>query len=318
MLLKNLIDKYSSEVESVLASIGIPLPEASVFFVDSGATNAQDAADGEHGNTWSRPFATLDYAVGMCTADRGDIILVAPGHAETLSGASDLDIDVSGITIIGLGTGSLMPTFTLGGTDAATTIEINGDNITAKNLRIVGGDTDGTTVAIDIKTGSDYITLDGLVFWEPTATMEILTCITLEDKTDQCTIKNCHFMNGATNSNQSAIITEGDEHDYMVIDNCVFMGDWEQAAIDLDAATIVYPTVKNCIIQNLDTAAGYAVTLNASTVAMLLDNRIATGKGDGYPVTGVSASFNLETYTCEAATNGIAVTGNATASDFSS
>lgn len=317
MLLKNLIDKYSSEVESVLASIGIPLPEASVFFVDSGATNTQDAADGEHGNTWSRPFATLDYAVGMCIADRGDIILVAPGHAETLSGAADLDIDVSGIFIVGLGTGSLMPTLTLGGTDAATTIEINGDNITVKNLRIVGGDTDGTTVAIDIKTGSDYITLDGLVFWEPTATMELLSCITLEDKTDQCTIKNCYFMNGATGSNTAAIVTEADEHDYLLIDNCTFMGDWTNGVIDLNAGAIVYPTIKNCIIQNLDSTAGNAIMLNAATVAMLIGNKIATGKGDGYAVSDVSASFCIENYTGEVATNAVAVTGNATSTDLS-
>ena len=317
MLLKNLIDKYSSEVVAVLASIGMPLPEASVFFVDSGATNTQDAADGEHGNTWSRPFATLDYAVGRCTADQGDIILVAPGHAETLSGVSDLDIDVSGITIIGLGKGSLMPTFTLGGTDASTTIEINGDNITVKDIRIVGGDDGGTTVAIDIQGGSDYITLDGLVFWEPTATMEILTCITLKDKTDQCTIKNCHFMNGATGSNQTAIITESDEHDYLVVDNCVFMGDWEYAAIDLDAAAIVYPTIKNCIIQNLDGTTGNAITINASTVAMLINNMIATGVGNAYAVSDVSASFCIQNYSCEVATNAIAVTGNATSTDLS-
>jgi len=318
MLLKNLIDKYSSEVVAVLASIGVPLPEASVFFVDSGATNAQDAADGEHGNTWSRPFATLDYAVGRCTADQGDIILVAPGYAETLSGAADLDIDVSGITIIGLGTGSLMPTFTLGGIDAATTIEINGDNITVKNLRIVGGDTDGTTLGINVITGSDYLTLDGLVFWETTATMEIFTCISLADKTDQCTIKNCHFMNGATGSNVAAIITASDEHDYLVIDNCVFMGDWIDGVIDLNAAAIVYPTIKNCIIQNVDTDAGNAIMLNAATVAMLINNMIATGKGDGYAVSDVSASFCIQNYTGEVATNAIAVTGNATSTDLSS
>lgn len=316
----DLIHKYGWEILPFLSNLGVSLlSESAILFVDSGNTaSGLDADDTEHGHSFQKPLLTLDYAVGLCTANQGDVILLAPGHAETLSGAADLDIDVSGITIIGLGTGSLMPTFTLGGTDAATTVEINGDNITVKSLRFEGGDTDGTTVCIDIQTGSDYVTLDGLVFWEPTATMEILGCITLEDGTDQCTIKNCLFMNTVTGSNTFAIKTEADEHDYLLIENCRFLGDWTDGVLDLNANAIVYPVIKDCLIQNLDATAGNAIMLNASTVATIVDCRIATGKGDGYAVTDVSASFNLETYTCEAATNAIAVTGNATATDLTS
>ena len=50
-----------------------------VFWVDSGA--------GSNGNkgTFDRPWATIDYSIGKCTASNGDVVMVKPGHAETLA-----------------------------------------------------------------------------------------------------------------------------------------------------------------------------------------------------------------------------------------
>ncbi|MCK4815623.1 hypothetical protein KA005_07630, partial [bacterium] len=46
-----------------------------VFWVDS-----ETGSDGNKG-TFDRPFGTIDYAVGRCTADRGDVILVKANHS---------------------------------------------------------------------------------------------------------------------------------------------------------------------------------------------------------------------------------------------
>jgi L-asparaginase/Glu-tRNA(Gln) amidotransferase subunit D len=64
-----------------------------------------------------QPAATLDGAIGKTTANNGDLILVHPGHSETLSAAAAITCDVAGVTIVGLGTGNNRPTFTL---DTAT------------------------------------------------------------------------------------------------------------------------------------------------------------------------------------------------------
>ena len=56
------------------------------YFVGSTVSGASDATT--HGMSPDRPFATIDYAVGQCTASQGDIIYVMPGHAETVSAAS--------------------------------------------------------------------------------------------------------------------------------------------------------------------------------------------------------------------------------------
>ena len=78
------------------------------FFVHSG-TGTNSVGGGQNPDA---PLATIDYAVALCTADKGDVIYVMPGHAEVVSAAAGLDLDVSGITIIGLGSGANTPTVT--------------------------------------------------------------------------------------------------------------------------------------------------------------------------------------------------------------
>ena len=92
----------------------------SQFFVDSGATGASDSNDGL---SWESALATLDAAIAKCTANSGDVIWVAPGHAESYTTTgTKLTVDVAGVTIIGLGTGASRPTFTFGHTGATWAI----------------------------------------------------------------------------------------------------------------------------------------------------------------------------------------------------
>ena len=95
--------------------------------MDSGHAAASDTAG--FGRTPDAPFATIDYAVGQCTASQGDIIYVMPGHAEVLAAAADLALDVIGISVIGLGNGPLQPTVTLGTADTAD-VDVDAAGIT--------------------------------------------------------------------------------------------------------------------------------------------------------------------------------------------
>ena len=111
-----------------MGGIGSPLfTTGKVFHVDSGA----DAASNNNAATNpSQPAATLDGAIGKCTANNGDVILIAPGHSETLSAAGAITCDVAGVTIIGMGVGGSRPTFTL---DTATTVDVD---VTAADVQI--------------------------------------------------------------------------------------------------------------------------------------------------------------------------------------
>ena len=122
-----------------------------IFWVDSGSgSNTNDV-------THVRPYATLDYAVGKCTANNGDLILVKAGHTETVTAAGGLDLDVAGITIIGLGNGSDRPTVNF--TTAVTAdMDVDADNITISNFLFTGG-IDALTGPIDVNA-ADFTMMD--------------------------------------------------------------------------------------------------------------------------------------------------------------
>lgn len=78
------------------------------FFVDSGNSAAAD--DSTAGFTPDKPIATLAYAVSACTANKGDIIYLMPGHNENIADAQ-IAIDKAGVSVIGMGSGTLRPRF---------------------------------------------------------------------------------------------------------------------------------------------------------------------------------------------------------------
>lgn len=120
-----------------VSSYGVPvLPgvgsnmfaDVNVFWVDS---QDSSSADGAGGGKAKQPFKTIDFAIGQCTANNGDLILVKPGHIETVTAAGGLDFDVAGITIIGIGNGGDRPVVRF---TTATTADADFD---AANVKII-------------------------------------------------------------------------------------------------------------------------------------------------------------------------------------
>lgn len=117
---------------------GIPIIQSNpgqVFWVSNATTLLVGQRGGSNGNrgTFDSPFATIAGAVAACTANRGDIIFVKPGHAESIANATTLALNVAGVAIVGLGTGSMRPTLTF--TTAATAnIPVTAANVTVSNI----------------------------------------------------------------------------------------------------------------------------------------------------------------------------------------
>jgi len=94
-----------------------------VFHVDS--VKGADQGSG----AFNKPFATIDYAVGRCTADQGDLIIIAAGHTESLIAAAGLALDVAGITLVFMGDGANKATIDFG-TDVGASLDVTADNVT--------------------------------------------------------------------------------------------------------------------------------------------------------------------------------------------
>jgi hypothetical protein len=126
---------YPNGFANGIAIRGMPLvqtQQGAIYFLSNSAVYPRESRAGSDSNrgTFNSPFATLQGALGQCKAGEGDVIFVGPGHAENISSATALNLNVSGVAIIGLGTGTLRPTFTL---DTATTSTIT---VSAANISI--------------------------------------------------------------------------------------------------------------------------------------------------------------------------------------
>ena len=129
---------YPGGFASGISIRNIPLTTTNpgqVFWVYNGTALQKGQRGGSDGNkgTYDSPFATINYAISQCTANRGDIIFIKPGHAETIADAATLALSVAGVAIIGLGTGSARPTLTFS-TAATANIPVTAANCTVHNI----------------------------------------------------------------------------------------------------------------------------------------------------------------------------------------
>lgn len=180
---------------------GMPLAvthPGKVFWVYNGTALLPGQKSGSNGNkgTFNDPFSTVDYAISQCTASRGDIVFVKPGHAETLA-ADGFDLDVAGVAVVGLGTGTLMPSFTLNAT--TSDVNISAANCSLVNVRFVPSTSD---VVRAIQVTAAHATVKGVVVLDAGATNEILTVVkatgTTDNEADGLWIEGCRAYGTST------------------------------------------------------------------------------------------------------------------------
>ena len=208
-----------------LPSEGLPLTKGNIFHVDSGHVQASDTHDGVDP---ARPLATIDGAIGKCAANQGDIILVSPGHTETIIAAGGIAVDVAGISIIGLGRGSLKPTITLG-TSAAADINVTADNILLKNLRLVNN-IDSLVNFID--ADEDWLFLEDIDFIT-SSTKEALGFVNCATTKDNLFIRRCTALQptdpaGTDGGDDTGFLYVVDSEN-IYIEDCFFYGNFETA-----------------------------------------------------------------------------------------
>lgn len=256
---------YSQRFNSVEIA-GVPILQThpgEVFWVNNSTVLPKKGRGGSNGNKGSylSPFATLDFAVGRCTASRGDIIMVMPGHAETLSAADAIDLDVVGVSVIGLGNGTNRATFTMD--DAAGEITVGANNVTIENI-IVNASVTVVLKGINVEAAVNNVTIRGCTFGVDIAgTDEFLHTISFENGSTDSLIENCTIdmgIGGAT----AAIIADADT-DKLVIQNNVIRGDYGTACIVGDTTLSTQIMIRGNILVN-----GVGGNLNAQPGIELL------------------------------------------------
>lgn len=233
-----------------VSSFGIPvigsgpvLTTGSVFFVQSTATGASDSNEG---TSPGKPLATIDAAVGKCTANKGDVIFVGPGHVETVVTTGGLALDVAGISVVGIRAGTLMPQISVGGATSAR-VTVPAANVTMVNM-LITGDLDAITFPLSV-SGSDF---------------RLLNC-EYRDVTGQCGTF-LQTTNGADRMLIDGLVYRGDTAagtargigitgtTGVEIRNSHFSGNFSAAAINVVTTAASQLRVHNCFIKTYNAA----------------------------------------------------------------
>lgn len=172
---------------------GIPVLNTyagNVFWVDSNASAGSDTGEyGNHGQTALKPFKTINYAITRCTANNGDIILVAPGHAEAITAAAGIVAGVIGVTVIALGTGDDRATLTFS-TATTADLDIDAANVSFVNFRIVNS---LAAMAAPIDVNAAGFALLGCDFYLSTALTDIDITVITDANANDIRVEGCNF-----------------------------------------------------------------------------------------------------------------------------
>lgn len=239
------ISNYPNGFSGGVAVQGLPLLNTyggEVFWVSS--------TGGSNGNrgTFDRPFATIQKGIDACTASRGDIVMVKPFHAETVT--AQIDLDVIGVSVVGLGGTTSMPTITVNGTIDG--IDMSAANCSVSNIRFAAPGTDTQTA--DINVDAAGCSVIGTYHIGSTTSKNKVSIITLTANADDALIDGVRIYNDVVALTGGGIALEG-ACSRVEIRNCFI---WDSIGLDLgavfDGATALAVYIHHNVFKNAKAA----------------------------------------------------------------
>jgi hypothetical protein len=235
-----------------------------ITYVDSGVAGTPDV--GDLGDTWDLAYPTITAALDAAVTS-GEVIYVAPGHSETLTGA--YSIDDAGVSIKGLGEGDLQPTIVLNHVDAQWDVSVA--DVLIENIKFESSLAD-VKIGIDIAAGGDGTHIKDCRFVDDDpGNVEFLIAIKLASGSDDVIVEGSEFFHLGGDADGGVDVTAGVVDNLQIID-CWFKGDYDTAPIYSDQINT------NCLIKDnvvyQERSGGYAIQLTGAMTGNLVDNRL--------------------------------------------
>jgi len=273
------ISNYPNGFPDGVSIRGVPIIQThpgKVFWVSNVTTGllpGQKGGSDANKGTFNAPFSTLAGALAQCVANRGDVVLIKPGHAETITSATALLFNVAGVAIIGLGIGTNRPTFTFTTANTAK-IPVSAANISVQNCIFVGNFLSIATCFL-LTTAPDF-TVDRCAFRDTSAILGFLSIVTttVSVNADGLTFTNNEVQSDATTTPGPTIVIAG------TIDRLTIVGN-----------TITHSTISNNVAALLAHGAlvvshllctdntVYSVNTDTATGGLLITTSATTGSG---------------------------------------
>lgn len=255
------------------------------------ATTGTDGAG--YGYNPDQPVATLDYAIGKCTANKGDTIYLMPGHAENIGSATACAIDVAGVRIVGLGQGSLRPTLTI--TTATTaTIAISAANVWIENVLVVGN---FLNIASAFTVTAGGLTVKNVETRDTSVILGALIQFSIATGCHDITFdgyKHVGVTGGLTAPATNVIVCAG-TYDRLTIKNSRIHCFTSAAPVALSAGIGYDITLENIRLINTETGAGLGIACHNTSTGFAEDVKVVNLKNNvkGLTGTGLAIGANV-------------------------
>lgn len=259
---------------------GLPIAQTHpgrAFWVSNNTTGLlagqRGGSDGNKG-TFDSPFSTLSYAVTQCVANRGDVIYIKPGHAESVIAAGTIALSIAGVAIVGLGVGASRPTFTYTTANTAS-ITVSAANVSIQNCIFTSNFL--SVAAAFVLTTAKWFTVQGCLFTDTSSILNFLNCIKstgAANTIDGLSVTDSQWFGQASTSTNSMVLSAD--------------------AVNM----LTFCRNRICLARTVDTCPGITVTtgivLNADIGENVINSQqTATTGGSLIKVTGTTSSGSV-------------------------
>lgn len=222
-----------------------------------------------------RFFATIDAAIGACTANAGDVIYVLPGHTEAVTSTS-LNLDIAGVSIIGISIGSLKPTLTFGATSSV--INVTAANCKVQNLRLTAGVGDVVTAFLHATAAQNTQYIDIEFF--ASSTYNFINCYTLgaANISDGCRWER-NYLRTADAGQLALAVTAAAHNDLKFYNNYVVHAAAAAGLLTAGAADLLGLDVRGNFVQTGQTDGSVGtlvITTSTASSGAIVDNDVKT------------------------------------------
>ena len=229
-------------------------------------------------------FTTIKLALAACLASRGDVIFVAPGHTENITSATDLNLNVAGVTVIGLGIGNLRPTLTLT-TAASAVITLSAANSSFVNMIVDGTGVAAVTTIFSV-TGAGC-KIQRCQIQHASATNQAGIAITTSAAANSLIIDSNYIFGTADAGTTNALQIVGG-NDIQITNNYIF-GNYTTSLGPINNATTaaLRLLISGNVLANNTASSTKVIVLVATSTGFVVNNRLAILSGTA-PITAAA------------------------------
>ena len=279
-------------VKSMLAAYNVATT-GRLFFVSNSTVfpagavlGANDSSYGDH--PW-RPFSTIAYCNdNHLVANRGDVVVVGPGHIESVVAIAGLDLDIAGTTFVFLGSGTNQAAIRFG-TAVGADMDIDAANIRLVRPRFIAN-IDALTGPIDVN--SAYFRMDD-ARWQDGTTINTTDVLVADAGADNMFINGFEFVDGdaAGTQKQSFIQIAGATGVKLKDIKCT--GDFGTGIIENGTAWID-AELRDCNLDNASASPTVAILLQATSTGSMHNCHLRVASGTTY----LTANNDMQFFEC--------------------